>query len=196
MASFMSPSQGTLATAAHTEDGLLAYQSTILPASWHGQRMPSVAASGDTAVLPAMALTCLSLRATLSQVRETHGAVVKRLFVSRPVRSLAVFGRHSIGTRSIAPTPISVAAAPRLLTRRERRLPSWCSRWAKMAWPTCLTAIAWGALPRRSLQKTFLVLSGVNQLPLTTRAREHILFFIPKTTLLQLIKLPPQIRLL
>src|SRR6266480_4318299 len=52
MVSFMSPSQGTLATAACTTDGLLGYQSTILPTSWPGQRMPSVAASGNTAVSP------------------------------------------------------------------------------------------------------------------------------------------------
>src|SRR5438477_8903058 len=195
MVSCMSPSQGTLATAACTTDGLLAYQSTILPTSWPGQRMPSVAASGDTAVLPAMELTCLLLRATLSQAREIHGVVAKRLFVSRLDQSLAVFGRLLIGNRSITPTPISVVAAPPLLTRRELRLRNWCSRWAKMASPTYLTATVWGALARRWLQKAFLLLSGVNQPPLTTRAREHILFFIAKTTLLQLIKLLPRIRL-
>src|SRR5438132_735574 len=86
-------------------------------------------------------------------------------------------------------------SAPPLLTRRELRLRNWCSRWAKMASPTYLTATVWGALARRWLQKAFLLLSGVNQPPLTTRAREHILFFIAKTTLLQLIKLLPRIRL-
>src|SRR5947208_11031988 len=142
-----------------------------------------------------MALACLWSPGIRLLANRTHGVVVKRLFVSRPGRSLAVFGRHSIGIRSIALTPISVAAAPRLLTRRERRLPSWCSRWAKMAWPTCLTATVWEALPRQSLQKTFLALSEVNQLPLTTRAREHLLFFIPQTPLLQLTRLPPAARL-
>src|SRR5712691_11448925 len=133
MASFTSLSQGTLATAACTAGGLLAYQSTVLPTSWLGQRMPSVAASGDTAVLPAMELTCLWLRAILSQVRGMHGGVAKRLFVSRPGQSLAVFGRRLIGSRLITATPILVAAAPPLSTPRERRLRSWCSRWAKMA---------------------------------------------------------------
>src|SRR3981081_2523447 len=104
MASFMSPSQGTLATAACTTDGLLAYQSTI-PPSWPGHRMPLVAASGDAAVLPAMEVTCLWLRAILSQVREIHGGVAKRLFVSRRGQSLAVFGRLLIGNRSITATP-------------------------------------------------------------------------------------------
>src|SRR6266496_379033 len=151
MVSFMSPSQGTLATAACTTDGLLAYQSTILPTSWPGQRMPSVAASGDTAVLPAMELTCLWLRATLSQAPETHGVVVKPLFVSRLDRSLAVFGRLLIGNRSITATPISVVAAPLTTTRRALRLRRWCSRWVKMASPTCLTATVWGALARRWL---------------------------------------------
>src|SRR5437867_12612019 len=195
MVSFMSPSQGTLATAACTTGGLLAYQSPILPASLPGQRMPSVAASGDTAVLRVTELTCLWLRATLSQARETRGVVAKRLFVSKLDRSLAIFGRLLIGNRSITATAISVVAAPRSLTRRERRLRNWCSRWAKMAWPTCLTATAWGALPRRWLQKVFLVLSEGSQQRLTTRAREPILFFILKTTLLQLIKLLPRIRL-
>src|SRR5438876_2038139 len=149
MVSFMSPSQGTLATAACTTDGLLGYQSTILPTSWPGQRMPSVAASGDTAVLPAMELTCLLLRATLSQARETHGVVAKRLFVSRLDQSLAVFGRLLIGNRSITPTPISVVAAPSLLTRRGLVLRNWCSPLAKLAWLPYLTAHVRGALARR-----------------------------------------------
>src|SRR5436305_9836740 len=67
-----------------------------------------------------MALACLWSPGIRLLANRTHGVVVKRLFVSRPGRSLAVFGRHSIGSRSIALTPISVAAAPRLLTRRER----------------------------------------------------------------------------
>ena len=49
MASCMSPSQGTLATAARTTDGSLAYQSTILPTSGLGNDTPSAAVSGDTA---------------------------------------------------------------------------------------------------------------------------------------------------
>src|SRR5207237_6393372 len=155
----------------------LAYQSTILPTSWPGQRMPSVAASGDTAVLPAMELTCLLLRATLSQARETHGVVAKRLFVSRLDQSLAVFGRLLIGNRSITVTPISVVAAPPLLTRRELRLRNWCSRWAKMASPTYLIATAWEALARRWLKTAFLVMSGVNLRAVTKRPIEHILFF-------------------
>src|SRR5947199_10773592 len=110
-------------------------------------------------------------------------------------QSVAFFVRLLIGNRAITQTPTSVVAAPPLWTRRELRLRNWCSRWAKMASPTYLTATVWGALARRWLQKAFLVLSGVNQPPLTTRAKEHILFFIAKTTMLQLLKLIPLIRL-
>jgi len=60
-------------------------------------------------------------------------------FQAGPV--LAVFGRLLIGNRSITATPILAGAAPLSSTRRERRRRSWCSRWAKMAWPTWLIAI-------------------------------------------------------
>src|SRR5438477_12696216 len=101
-----------------------------------------------------MALACLWSPGIRLLANRTHGVVVKRLFVSRPGRSLAVFGRHSIGIRSIALTPISVAAAARVLRRRERGVPSWCSGWGKMAWPTCLTARGGGAVPGQCLRKT------------------------------------------
>ncbi len=44
-------------------------------------------------------------------------------------------------SHSIRATLMSVESAPHLSMCQWPRLRSWCSRWAKMAWPTCLTAI-------------------------------------------------------
>jgi hypothetical protein len=51
--------------------------------------------------------------ATLSQVRKTHGAAVKRLFVSNLGRSLAIFGRPLIGNHLMPATQIWAVLAPR-----------------------------------------------------------------------------------
>src|SRR5436305_2533026 len=107
--------QGSPAIAALIAVGLWAFRSTILPASWLGQRVPSAVVFGDTAALPVMAPTCLRSPETRSTLR--LGWAAKQLSGCKPgpslVASLPTTGRQLIGSSSITATPTLVVSAPR-----------------------------------------------------------------------------------
>src|SRR4029077_3268239 len=108
--------------------------------------MQKAVGSGDTAVLPAMALTFSWSLATHLQPHSPHGVVARRLFVSRLGRSLTAFGRHLIGSRSMAATPTWVVAAPHLSMFSARLLRSWSLHWAKIPMLICSIETAWAEL--------------------------------------------------
>ena len=81
-----------------------------------GPRQRSAAEFGDTAALPATALTC-SWSRVIHLTRAAIGWAVKPLFACKPDRlllaSLPTTGRLPIGSHSITATPIWAASAPR-----------------------------------------------------------------------------------
>src|SRR5215470_993707 len=116
MASFTFHSQDTLAIAARIMAGLSAYQSITLPTCMPGRRQPLAAGFGDMAVLPVMALICLSSRETRSPLTAL-GWAAKQSSACKPGRSLAATlpttGHLLIGLIWTARIPIWAVAVRR-----------------------------------------------------------------------------------
>ena len=96
-----------------------------------GRQRQSAAGFGDTAALPAMAPTCLSLPGT-RLIRAATGWAAKQLSACKPARllpvSLPTTGHLPIGSRSIKATPIWAGSARCSLTCQELPLRSSCLR--------------------------------------------------------------------
>jgi hypothetical protein len=145
-----------------------------------GLQRRSVAASGDTAALPAMARTCLSSQGTPS-IRAATGWVAKPLSVCRRDRhgrvNLPTTGRLAIGSVSTTPTPILAALAQLLSMYQELHLRSLCSRWAKIATPICSTATISAVFPVPRTRRMWAGSTEEHQLSLITPVRERTLAF-------------------
>src|SRR6516162_2701514 len=148
---------GTGVIAAPITAGWLVWISTILPLWLAGRLQLSGAEFGDTAALPATALTFLLLRATHS-TQPVTGWAAKRLSVCKRDRpglvSLLTTGRRPIGSVSTTATPILVVSAPRWSMCPVLRLRNWCLPSARIRTPTCWTATISAVLVRLLLRRT------------------------------------------
>ena len=157
----------------------------------------SAAASGDTAVSPATALTCSLSRGTRLTLAAT-GWVAKLLSVCKPVRSGAdrplTTGRLPIGFHLITVTPIWVVSVQLWSMYLAPRLHSLSSLWAKMAMPTYSIAITLVAFPELRTRRVSAGSTEEHPLSLITLAREHILVFITMPVRLPPAELPRQVR--
>src|SRR6266404_8998223 len=180
MGSCTCPTLDTWATARITMGGLWAWILITLPMCMLGPQPPSVAAFGDTVVLPATARTCSWSRVT-PLTQGVTGWAAKRSFACKLDRpgpvNLPTIGCLPIGSVSTTAIPILAASAPRWLTCPELRLPSLCLRWVKIAmlfcWTATISVVSLQLWPRRTWEGS----KEEHQLSLTAPVRERILAF-------------------